>query len=247
MRSRRLALTGMALAGAMLLIAVGSAAALRLDSGDGPIPPPTPSVPDPTERDSRMKEADAARPTPTAVPSVLTCPATEEVCDFGLELVDALGTGGASILAVASPVPIQCPADGSVVALQPGCSEGGSKSGYFTGIVAKAWGFVAAPELATFVASTLDARSRPRLVAIGCPYVDGSMNCGPFVAYTFSGDVEGQTLVVLTLQNESGARQMIGARRWAFDSREVRGGSTPFGQPGLPYQGELYFQPVTLP
>ena len=118
MRTPRYWLVGLAISG-LLLLAGSAAAALNLDLQDGPIPPPTPSVPDPTERDSRMKEADAARPTPTAVPSVLTCPATEEVCDFGLELVDALGTGGASILAVASPVPIQCPADGSVVALQP--------------------------------------------------------------------------------------------------------------------------------
>ncbi len=245
MPKRPYVLVGMFVLGGLLVLG-GVAAAPNLDLQDGPFQPPTPSVPNPTDRSEKMKAEDAARPTPTAVPPVATCPAAPETCEFGLLLLDSLVAGQNSLLALASPVSVDCPTNGSRVALQPVCAMGGLQSGYFTGAVGKTWGFYDIPRFLAFVTGTIAPSSHPRLVAIGCPYADGKMDCGAFVAYAYSGDA-GQTLVLITLRDGNGAQRVIGARRSVFDAPEVRGGPALFGQPGLPYQGVVYFQPLSMP
>jgi hypothetical protein len=230
-----------------LLMVAGGAAAFGIDLESDQIPPPTPSVPDPTERDAKTKDAEASQPTASAVPAVAVCPTDIDVCEFGSALVAALSASPAQLMGLSMATTLQCRST-DAPDLQPRCSAGGVQSGFFTGVVAKSYGFVGDDEFRRFVSAIFqDAGGVPRLISIGCPGTRGDLDCDNFAVLTVRGESQDVILVVLTAKSAAGDRRIIGARRWAAETPEVTGGPVSYEQIVLPYRGPMFFQPVTLP
>jgi hypothetical protein len=233
------------LAALSLMALVGTAAAVNFASDQEPAPAVRD---DPTERDSARKEEEASRPTPTPVPPIDRCPVDDAVCEFGQLLGAALADGDAALLERSRPTAVDCDIAPSSPALAPQCAAGGLQEGFFTGVFAKSFGFVDADGFARFISEALSNRSDspPDLVAIGCAAEETSLDCGQFSAFSYRVSPEGNVLVIVARENDSGTLEVIGAHSWASTTAAVQGGEQSFGQHGLPYTGPVRFIPVAL-
>lgn len=247
LRSRYGLIAGAA-AGLLMLVA-GTAAALNLDLQDGPIQPPTPSVPDPTDSANRLKEQEAARPTPTAVSSSSICPAQQAACAAAQAIVSAVQAHSTSALnALSRPLTIECPSEPLLSAppFQPVCKAAGfPANGFPVAVFAKTNAFVDSVGFQQFVDGTLRGiEGTPELAALGCPTQEGALDCSSFLAIVIAGSTEDPVLILHVVFD--GGPSVVGALRWASATDERRGGPVEYRWPLLPYKGPMYFQPVSL-
>lgn len=85
-------------------------------------------------------------------------------------------------------------------------------------------------------------------MAVGCPALsDGRVDCQRFMAFTIGAD-GGDTnpLILFADRGPDGSLHVVGGRRVLNDAPAVRGGELTLGQRSLPYQGPLWFTPVSL-